>query len=99
VSIGSDVWIGRDVTILAGVTIGHGTVIATGAVITKDVASYSVVGGVPAKQIRPRFGSKVVEKLLRLRWWDWDDETIKERLNLFATPDFEDLLDEFLQQD
>jgi len=49
-----DVWIGSHVTILAGVTVGKGSVLAAGSVITKDVAPYSVVGGVPARIIRMR---------------------------------------------
>ena len=46
--------IGSRVTILPGVTIGKGAVVASGAVVTKDVAPYSVVGGVPAKYIKDR---------------------------------------------
>ncbi|MDD4993346.1 MAG: DapH/DapD/GlmU-related protein [Paludibacter sp.] len=52
--IGNDVWIGAKAIILAGVTIGDGAVIAAGAVVTKDVAAYTVVGGVPAKKIKER---------------------------------------------
>lgn len=52
--IGNDVWIGRRAMLLAGVKIGDGVVIAAGAVVTKDVPSYSVVGGVPAKIITSR---------------------------------------------
>lgn len=53
--VGSDVWIGKNALIKAGVTIGHGAVIAMGSVVTKDVAPYAIVGGVPAKLIRFRF--------------------------------------------
>ena len=49
VHIGSRVWIGASCTILPGVTIGDGAVVAAGAVVTKDVASNTVVGGVPAR--------------------------------------------------
>ena len=45
-------WIGANVTILGGVTIGKGSVVAAGAVVTKDVPPYTLVGGVPAKQIK-----------------------------------------------
>ena len=51
VTIGHDVWIGHGVTITAGVTVGTGAVIGAGAVVTRDVAPYTVVGGVPAKPI------------------------------------------------
>ncbi len=52
INIGNNVWIGSNVTVLPGVTVGDGAVIAAGAVVTKDVAANSVVGGVPAKEIR-----------------------------------------------
>jgi len=52
--IGDDVWIGASVTILPGVTIYKGAVIGAGSVVTKDVESYSIVAGVPAKEINKR---------------------------------------------
>lgn len=54
VIIEEDVWIGARVIILPGIRIGKGAVVAAGAVVTKDVESYSVVAGVPAKVIRNR---------------------------------------------
>ena len=46
------VWVGSNATILPGVTIGRWAVVAAGAVVTKDVEEFTVVGGVPAKEIR-----------------------------------------------
>lgn len=54
VAIGDDVWIGANALILPGVCVGEGAVIAAGAVVTKDVDSYSVVAGIPAKKIKMR---------------------------------------------
>lgn len=56
-----DHWIGINVTILSGVTIGRGSVIAAGSVVTKSVPPYSIVGGVPAKVLKPRFS---IEEIL-----------------------------------
>lgn len=56
--IGRDVWIGANVVILAGVTIHDGAIIAAQSVVTKDVNQFSVVAGVPAKEIKVRFGSQ-----------------------------------------
>ena len=53
VTIGDDVWIGGNVTILPGVSIGNNVIVAAGAVVTKDVPDNCVVGGVPAKVIKP----------------------------------------------
>lgn len=70
VSIGNDVWIGSNVLIVDGITIGNGAIIAAGSVVTKNVAPYSIVGGVPAKEIRKRFTDSQVEFLQRFKWWD-----------------------------
>jgi acetyltransferase-like isoleucine patch superfamily enzyme len=69
VVIGNDVWIGADAVILRGVTIHDGAVVAAGAVVTKDVAPYTVVGGVPAREISRRFDDETVAELLELAWW------------------------------
>ena len=70
--IGHDVWIGSNVIIKRGVSIGHGAIIAAGAVVTKDVAAYTIVGGVPAKLIRKRFPDEIAKRLLASKWWDID---------------------------
>lgn len=57
-----DNWIGANATILKGVTIGEGAVVAAGAVVTKDVLPYSIVGGVPAKQIAMRFDEELIKQ-------------------------------------
>lgn len=71
VVIGNDVWIGARVTILRGVTIGDGAIVAGGSVVTKDVAPYTIVGGVPARPIKQRFDDGTVKRLLDLRWWEY----------------------------
>ena len=78
--IGNDVWIGFEAVILAGVHIGDGAIIGARAVVTKDVEPYSIVGGVPAREIRNRFDANTIERLLRLRWWDWPVEKIRNSL-------------------
>lgn len=74
--IGSDVWIGYEAVILSGVHIGDGAIVGARAVVTKDVAPYTIVGGVPAKPIRKRFDEDTITKLETLRWWDWEPEKI-----------------------
>lgn len=85
--IGNDVWIGYDAVIMAGVRIGDGAIIGTRAVVTKDVEPYSIVGGVPAKEIRKRFSPDVIEKLQSLQWWNWSRDKIQKSLNAIQSGD------------
>ncbi len=87
VTIGNDVWIGHNACIMPGVKIGNGAVIGAGAVVTKDVEPYSIVAGVPAKKINMRFPENLAEKIEKSKWWDWDYNTIKERLSDFRNID------------
>lgn len=86
--IGNDVWIGYEALILSGVTVGDGAIIGSRAVVTKDVPPYTIVGGVPAKPIRRRFDGAVIERLEKLRWWDWDIETIRRSIPAIQSGDF-----------
>lgn len=86
VVIGNDVWIGENVTILPSVTIGDGAVIGAGSVVTRDVADYTVVAGVPARPLRTRFPREVASALKASRWWDWADAVIRARLPDFLDP-------------
>lgn len=70
--IGNDVWMGHNVNVLAGVSVGDGAVIAAGAVVTKDVPPYAIVAGVPAKIRKFRFTDTIIERLLNVRWWDFE---------------------------
>ncbi|WP_419869060.1 CatB-related O-acetyltransferase [Chryseobacterium sp. CT-SW4] len=81
--VGNDVWIGAHNIILSGVSIGDGAVIAANSVVTKDVPPYAIVGGSPAKIIRYRFSEEIIEKLLEIKWWNWDIEKIKKNKHLF----------------
>lgn len=81
IMIGNDVWIGYEAVILAGVTVGDGAIIGTRAVVTKDVPPYTIVGGVPAKEIRKRFTEDTISHLLEIKWWNWPKERIARNMN------------------
>lgn len=89
--IGNDVWIGFEAVILSGVTIGDGAIIGARAVVTKDVPPYTIVGGVPAKPIRKRFSDEVVSELLKLQWWNWSEDRIKQNIEAIQSGRIEDL--------
>ena len=83
VTIGNDVWIGVRVGVRQGVTINHGAVIGAYSVVTKDVPPYATVVGNPARIVKYRFEQEVIDKLLSIQWWNWELETIKERIKDF----------------
>ena len=89
--IGNDVWIGYDSLIMPGIHIRDGAIIASRSVVTKDVEPYSVVGGNPAKLIKKRFPEETIERLLKLKWWDWDIEKITANLEKIVSEDIDDL--------
>lgn len=95
VTIGHDVWIGHGATILPGVTVGDGAVIGAGAVVSKNVAPYTIVGGVPARPIRPRFDERTAERFSRLAWWDWDHARLHAALPDFRALSAEEFLDKY----
>lgn len=74
--VGNDVWIGANVIVLDGVRIGDGAVIAAGTVVTRDVRPYSVVAGVPAREIKRRFDDKKIEQLLKWQWWSLPEDDL-----------------------
>ena len=84
--IGPDTWIGHGAIIKPDVTIGAGAIIASGAVVTKDVAPYMIVAGLPATPLRARFTPQIAERLQALAWWDWSHDALRT-----ALPDFRKL--------
>lgn len=81
--IGNDVWVGMNAVIMRGVIVGDGAVIAAGSIVTSNVKPYSIVGGMPAKHIRFRFTEVQIQKLLEIKWWDWEESKIKANSDLF----------------
>lgn len=76
IAIMNDVWIGEHATVLGGVTIGNGAVVAANSMVTKDVPSYAIVAGNPARIVGYRFEEEQIQALNVIRWWNWDEEKV-----------------------
>ena len=87
IKIGNDVWIGEGALIMSGVSIGTGAVIAANSVVVKDVDPYTIVGGNPAKLIKPRFSEDVMKFLLNSKWWDIDQDILKQNQHIVFSED------------
>ena len=90
--IGNDVWIGYEAVIMSGVTIGDGAIIGARSVVTKDIPPYTIVGGVPARQIRRRFSEETIAALLELKWWNWPREKIARKIEAIKNGDMKALV-------
>ena len=77
VVIGNDVWIGQGVFVKSGVRIGDGAVIAAHSVVIEDVPPYMIAAGVPAKVKKPRFPENIIERLMSIRWWDYNISSLE----------------------
>lgn len=97
VIIGHDVWIGHGATVLPGVTVGNGAVIGAGAVVSKDVAPYTIIGGVPARLIRERFDAATGARLDTMAWWDWSHNRLRDALDDFRSLGIEAFLSRYEQ--
>lgn len=93
VVIGNDVWIGSDAVIMSGVHIGDGAVVGARAVVSADIEPYAIYAGNPARQVRNRFDNMVIEQLLKLEWWNFDDSEITQILPLMLSKE----IDEFIR--
>jgi acetyltransferase-like isoleucine patch superfamily enzyme len=92
VVIGNDVWVGSNVTFMSGVTVGDGAAIGANSCVTRDVAPYAVMAGNPARQLRLRFDTETIERLLMIRWWEWSDERIGANVPLLCSGDIDRFL-------
>ncbi|WP_422032927.1 chloramphenicol acetyltransferase [Roseovarius sp.] len=95
VVIGHDTWIGHNAQVKPEVTVGHGAVVAAGAVVTKDVAPYMIVAGVPATPLRERVPGPVAERLMALAWWNWEHERLRAALEDFRAMRAEAFLEKY----
>lgn len=84
-AIGHDTWLGHNAQIKPEVRVGHGAVVAAGAIVTRDVAPYAIVAGVPAAPVRARLPARLAERMMALAWWDWEHDALLAALEDFRT--------------
>lgn len=89
--IGNDVWIGMNCLIMPGVQIGDGAIIGANSVVAKNVEPYEIVAGNPIKKIRKRFTDEEIKILLKVQWWNWEIEKIKNSIDTITSNDIHKL--------
>ena len=92
--IGNDVWIGQNAVILPGVHIGDGAIIGANSVVGSDVDPYTIVVGNPAKPLRKRFDTELIELLLRFKWWDKSIDEINKLIPFLTCSELDKVKDE-----
>jgi len=92
INIGNDVYIGANVTVLDGVSIGDGAIIGAGALVSKNIPPYAIAVGSPIKIIRYRFEEDQIKKLLRIKWWDFNEHQLRDVESMFYK------IDEFISR-
>ena len=93
VVIGNDVWICHGATILSGVTIADGAIVGAFSVVSNDVAPYSVVCGNPAEHKKYRFNFDTIAKLLKMKWWHWSEDKIRDAIPILMSGDIKKLIE------
>lgn len=85
--LGNDVWIGANAVVMKGVKIGDGVIVGASAVVTKDAPPYSILVGNPAKILKYRYEKEDIRWLLKLKWWNFSRDKLK---NIIAQDAFKD---------
>lgn len=93
--IGNDVWIGFESLIMPGIKIADGAVIAAKSVITKNIGPYEIWGGNPAKMVKKRFSDEDIEKILKIKWWDWNKDMIERNVSYLRSSDVKILWEKY----
>ena len=98
ITVEDDVWIGYGAVIMSGVHIGQGAVIAAGAVVTKDVPSYAIAGGIPARILKYRFSDRIIQKMKQIDFSVWDKSFVEEHIDDLYTEVTEENVDGILRR-
>jgi len=83
IAIGNDVWIGTQSVILSGAIISDGAVIGANSLVNCYIPPYAIAVGSPARVVKYRFPDPMIDRLLQIKWWNWDDERIRGNRAVF----------------
>jgi acetyltransferase-like isoleucine patch superfamily enzyme len=93
IHIGNDVTIGEGAIIMSGISIGDGAVIGANTIVNNHVEPFSVMVGAPMRFIRYRYSNiNLVAPMLKIKWWEWSDEKIRENAYLLNSKNIADFI-------
>lgn len=90
--IGNDVWIGAKSLILSGSKIGDGAVIGAGSVVRGEIEPYTISTGNPIVTTGKRFSEEIIQKLLKIKWWNLQDEKVNKFSKLLCSNKIEEFI-------
>lgn len=74
--------------VIGGIEIGDGAVIGAGSIVTRDIPSYAIAVGAPAKVFKYRFSQEVIKELLEIKWWNFPEDFLKKNISIFQDTSF-----------
>ncbi|MBL4890715.1 MAG: CatB-related O-acetyltransferase [Rhizobiaceae bacterium] len=89
--IGNDCWIGREAMLMPGAKLGNGVIVGARSVVNGTIPDYAIIAGNPAKIVRMRFSDDEIAELIRICWWNWDNEKISSAIEAIERADIDTL--------
>ena len=87
----NDVWIGTAATLMGGITIGNGAIVGANTTVRRDILPYEIYIGSKTPE-KFRFSIEIIEKLLEIAWWDWDEARVLENAELLIDRNVENFI-------
>lgn len=79
-------------------TVGDGAIIGANSVVSKNIEPYSIYCGNPAKLVGYRFEQNTIDRIMEMKWWDWNLEDVASNIGLLLSGNIDKLYDVFKEK-